>query len=153
MPSKLLLIGDGPERRNAEELTRALDLEDDVRFLGKQDAIEELMAVADLFLIPSEKESFGLAALEAMACEVPVISTNAGGLPEVNIHGETGYLSDVGNVEEMGYYAVSILKDDVVLQQFRANALAQAKRFDIDVILPIYEAYYEEILKSALLLK
>jgi len=153
MPSKLLLIGDGPERRNAEELTRALDLEDDVRFLGKQDAIEELMAVADLFLIPSEKESFGLAALEAMACEVPVISTNAGGLPEVNIHGETGYLSDVGNVEEMGYYAVSILKDDAVLQQFRANALAQAKRFDIDVILPIYEAYYEEILKSALLLK
>lgn len=153
MPSKLLLIGDGPERRNAEELTRALDLEDDVRFLGKQDAIEELMAVADLFLIPSEKESFGLAALEAMACEVPVISTNAGGLPEVNIHGETGYLSDVGNVEEMGSYAVSILKDDAVLQQFRANALAQAKRFDIDVILPIYEAYYEEILKSALLLK
>jgi L-malate glycosyltransferase len=153
MPSKLLLIGDGPERRNAEELTRALDLEDDVRFLGKQDAIEELMAVADLFLIPSEKESFGLAALEAMACEVPVISTNAGGLPEVNIHGETGYLSDVGNVEEMGYYAVSILKDDEVLQKFRANALAQAKRFDIDVILPIYEAYYEEILKSALLLK
>jgi N-acetyl-alpha-D-glucosaminyl L-malate synthase BshA len=153
MPSKLLLIGDGPERRNAEELTRALDLEDDVRFLGKQDAIEELMAVADLFLIPSEKESFGLAALEAMACEVPVISTNAGGLPEVNIHGETGYLSDVGNVEEMGYYAVSILKDDAVLQQFRANALAQAKRFDIDVILPIYEAYYEEILKTALLLK
>lgn len=153
MPSKLLLIGDGPERRNAEELTRSLDLEDDVRFLGKQDAIEELMAVADLFLIPSEKESFGLAALEAMACEVPVISTNAGGLPEVNIHGETGYLSDVGNVEEMGYYAVSILKDDAVLQQFRANALAQAKRFDIDVILPIYEAYYEEILKSALLLK
>lgn len=153
MPSKLLLIGDGPERRNAEELTRALDLEDDVRFLGKQDAIEELMAVADLFLIPSEKESFGLAALEAMACEVPVISTNAGGLPEVNIHGETGYLSNVGNVEEMGYYAVSILKDDAVLQQFRANALAQAKRFDIEVILPIYEAYYEEILKSALLLK
>lgn len=153
MPSKLLLIGDGPERRNAEELTRTLDLEDDVRFLGKQDAIEELMAVADLFLIPSEKESFGLAALEAMACEVPVISTNAGGLPEVNIHGETGYLSNVGDVEEMGYYAVSILKDDAVLQQFRANALAQAKRFDIDVILPIYEAYYEEILKSALLLK
>jgi N-acetyl-alpha-D-glucosaminyl L-malate synthase BshA len=151
MPSKLLLIGDGPERRNAESLTRELDLEDDVRFLGKQDAIEELMAVADLFLIPSEKESFGLAALEAMACEVPVISTNAGGLPEVNIHGETGYLSEVGNVEEMGYFAVSILKDDEVLQRFRENALAQAKRFDIDVILPIYEAYYEEILKTAVI--
>lgn len=149
MPSKLLFIGDGPERRNAEVLCRELGLEEDVRFLGKQDAIEELMAVADLMLIPSEKESFGLAALEAMACEVPVISTKTGGLPEVNIHGETGYLSAVGNVEEMGRYAISILEDDVVLQGFRDRALAQAKRFDIEAILPIYEAYYEEILQTA----
>jgi N-acetyl-alpha-D-glucosaminyl L-malate synthase BshA len=149
MPSKLLLIGDGPERRNAEELTRSLDLEDDVRFLGKQDAIEELMAVADLFLIPSEKESFGLAALEAMACEVPVVSSNGGGLPEVNIHGVTGFLSDPGNVEEMADYAVQLLSNEEMLQRFRNNALEQARRFDIGNILPHYEAYYEEVLANS----
>ncbi|MBK8041682.1 MAG: N-acetyl-alpha-D-glucosaminyl L-malate synthase BshA [Haliscomenobacter sp.] len=149
LPSKLLLIGDGPERRNAEELCRELHLCNDIRFLGKQDAIEELMAVADIFLIPSENESFGLAALEAMACEVPVISSNAGGLPEVNIHGQTGFLSDVGNVEEMANYAIQILSNEDVLNRFRENALAQAKRFDIANILPKYEQYYEEILKAA----
>lgn len=149
LPSKLLLIGDGPERRNAEELCRELHLCNDIRFLGKQDAIEELMAVADIFLIPSGNESFGLAALEAMACEVPVISSNAGGLPEVNIHGQTGFLSDVGNVEEMANYAIQILSNEDVLNRFRANALAQAKRFDISNILPKYERYYEEILKTA----
>ena len=149
LPSKLLLIGDGPERRNAEELCRELHLCNDIRFLGKQDAIEELMAVADIFLIPSENESFGLAALEAMACEVPVISSNAGGLPEVNIHGQTGFLSDVGNVEEMANYAIQILSNEDVLNRFRENALAQAKRFDIANILPQYEQYYEEILKAA----
>ncbi|MBV6426246.1 MAG: N-acetyl-alpha-D-glucosaminyl L-malate synthase [Haliscomenobacter sp.] len=149
LPSKLLLIGDGPERRNAEELCRELHLCNDIRFLGKQDAIEELMAVADVFLIPSGNESFGLAALEAMACEVPVISSNAGGLPEVNIHGQTGFLSDVGNVEEMANYAIQILSNEDVLNRFRENALAQAKRFDIANILPKYEQYYEEILKAA----
>jgi N-acetyl-alpha-D-glucosaminyl L-malate synthase BshA len=149
LPSKLLLIGDGPERRNAEALCRELNLWGDTRFLGKQDAIEELMAVADVFLLPSENESFGLAALEAMACEVPVISSNAGGIPEVNIHGETGFLSDVGNVEEMAANAVYILSHEDVLLKFRANALAQAKRHDISIILPKYEAYYEEILKTA----
>lgn len=149
LPSKLLLIGDGPERRNAEELCRELGLWNDTRFLGKQDAIEELMAVADVFLLPSENESFGLAALEAMACEVPVISSNAGGIPEVNIHGETGFLSDVGNVEEMAANAVYILSHEEVLAKFRENALAQAKRHDISIILPQYEAYYEEILKTA----
>jgi glycosyltransferase involved in cell wall biosynthesis len=107
------------------------------------------MAVADVFLLPSENESFGLAALEAMACEVPVISSNAGGIPEVNIHGETGFLSDVGNVEEMAANAVYILSHEDVLLKFRANALAQAKRHDISIILPKYEAYYEEILKTA----
>ncbi len=149
LPSKLLLIGDGPERRNAEELCRELHLCNDIRFLGKQDAIEELMAVADVFLIPSGNESFGLAALEAMACEVPVISSNAGGLPEVNIHGQTGFLSNVGNVEEMARYAIEMLSNEDVLNRFRENALAQAKRFDIANILPKYEQYYEEILKAA----
>ena len=149
IPSKLMLIGDGPERRNAESLCRKLGLCHEIRFLGKQDAVEELLAVSDLFVMTSEKESFGLAALEAMACEVPVISTNAGGLPEVNIHGETGFLSDVGDVEDMARNAITILSDDAVLRRFRTKALAQAKRFDIKNILPEYEHYYEEILKTA----
>ncbi|MDX1665737.1 MAG: N-acetyl-alpha-D-glucosaminyl L-malate synthase BshA [Saprospiraceae bacterium] len=147
--SKLLLIGDGPERRNAESLCRKIGLCHEIRFLGKQDAVEELLAVADLFVMPSESESFGLAALEAMACEVPVISTNVGGLPEVNIHGETGFLSDVGDVETMAHHAINILSDEKVLERFRTNALRQAERFDISKILPQYESYYESILKTA----
>lgn len=149
IPSKLLLIGDGPERRNMETLCRKLKLCDEIRFLGKQDAVEELLSLADLFLMPSASESFGLAALEAMACEVPVVSTNVGGLPEVNIHGETGYLADLGDVEAMANFAIDILKDDDTLARFRACALAQAKRFDIDIILPQYEAYYEEVVRNA----
>ncbi len=150
VPSKLLLIGDGPERHNMEQLCRDLGLCDEIRFLGKQDAIEELLAVSDLFIMPSESESFGLAALEAMACEVPVISTDVGGLPEVNLHGKTGFLSKVGDVEEMAQYASIILENNDTLQTFRRNALAQAKRFDIKNILPQYEAYYEKILKHAI---
>ncbi|TXB61756.1 N-acetyl-alpha-D-glucosaminyl L-malate synthase BshA [Phaeodactylibacter luteus] len=149
VPSKLLLIGDGPERHNLEELCRKMQLCHETRFLGKQDAVEELLAIADLFIMPSGSESFGLAALEAMACEVPVISSNVGGLPEVNIHGSTGYLSEVGDVEDMAKNALAILKDESQLREFRKNALAQAKRFDIDNILPQYEAYYEEIVKMA----
>jgi len=149
IPSKLLLIGDGPERHNLEELCRKMELCHETRFLGKQDAVEELLAIADLFIMPSGSESFGLAALEAMACEVPVISSDVGGLPEVNIHGKTGYLSPVGDVEDMARNALSILQDDKKLQTFRRHALAQAKRFDIDNILPQYEAYYEEIVKTA----
>ena len=148
VPSKLLMVGDGPERQNAEALCRELGLAADVRFLGKQDAVEELLAISDLFLMPSESESFGLAALEAMACEVPVISSNSGGLPEVNIHGVTGFLSDVGNVDEMASYAVQLLSDEERLQIFKKNALEQAKRFDISHILPEYEAYYEEIIRN-----
>lgn len=148
IPSKLLLIGDGPERHNLEELCRKMELCHETRFLGKQDAVEELLAIADLFMMPSGSESFGLAALEAMACEVPVISSDVGGLPEVNIHGKTGYLSPVGDVEDMARKALSILRDDKKLQTFRRHALAQAKRFDIDNILPEYEAYYEEIVKT-----
>jgi N-acetyl-alpha-D-glucosaminyl L-malate synthase BshA len=149
LPSKLLLIGDGPERRNMESLARKLNLYDEIRFLGKQDAIEELLSLADLFLMPSASESFGLAALEAMACEVPVISTNVGGLPEVNIHGETGYLADLGDVDSMAKYAIEILESEETLTRFRANALAQAKRFDVLNIIPQYEAYYESVLKTS----
>lgn len=150
VPSKLLLIGDGPERHNLEELSRKLGLANDVRFLGKQDAIEELLAVADLFLMPSESESFGLAALEAMACEVPVLSSNTGGLPEINIHGKTGFMCNVGDTEQMAAYAIQLLSDEELLQQFSANALAQAQNFDLEKILPQYESYYEEILETSL---
>lgn len=149
IPSKLLLIGDGPERHHLEELCRKLGLCHETRFLGKQDAVEELLAVSDLFIMPSEAESFGLAALEAMACEIPVISSSAGGLPEVNIHGKTGYLSEIGDVEDMARNAIHILEHDDILREFRTNALEQARRFDIDKILPQYEAYYEEVVKTA----
>lgn len=149
IPSKLLLIGDGPERHNLEALSRKIGLDHEIRFLGKQDAVEELLAVSDLFVMPSANESFGLAALEAMACEIPIISTNVGGIPEVNIHGETGFLSDVGNVNEMARNAITILENDEVLLRFRKNALAQANRFDINKILPQYEEYYEAVLKMA----
>lgn len=153
IPCKLLLIGDGPERANMEKLGRKLGLGEEIRFLGKQDAVEELLAVSDLFIMPSESESFGLAALEAMACEVPVISSNAGGLPEVNIHGKTGFVSDSDDVDSMAKNALEILSNDAVLQQFRKNALEQAKRFDISNILPDYEAYYEHILETAVFQK
>lgn len=149
IPAKLLLIGDGPERRNAEQLCRELKLCDDIRFLGKQDAVEELLAVSDLMIMPSEKESFGLAALEAFACQVPVISSNAGGLPEVNIHGETGYLSDVGDVDDMAANALKIITDPNTLSGFRKRALKQAERFHIDNIIPLYEKYYEHVLKKS----
>jgi len=150
IPSKLILIGDGPERQRCEELCRELQLCDDIRFLGKQDAIEELLAVADVFLLPSEGESFGLAALEAMACEVPVISSDVGGLPEVNIDGQTGYLSGVGMVDKMAEDVLKILANEDTLQRFRTEALEQAARFDIENILPLYEEYYEEVLAGAL---
>lgn len=146
---KLLLIGDGPERDSLERLCRELKMSDDVRFLGKQDAIEELLSIADLFLIPSASESFGLAALEAMACEVPVISSNIGGLPEVNIHGITGFLSEVGDIESMSNFAIELLTDDEKLNAFKNNALLQARRFDITNILPEYESYYEEVISKS----
>jgi N-acetyl-alpha-D-glucosaminyl L-malate synthase BshA len=145
MPSKLLMIGDGPERQNAEDICRKLDICNDVRFLGKQDQMEEILNIADLFLLPSQYESFGLAALEAMACGVPVISSNAGGLPEINIHGTTGYLADVGDVDAMAKFAIQILEEETNLQTFKDNALAQASEFSIDKIVPMYEALYEEI--------
>ena len=147
--SKLMLVGDGPERACVEELARKLNVEKDVMFLGKQDAVEELLAIADLYLMPSESESFGLAALEAMACEVPVISSNTGGIPEINIQGDTGFLSDVGNVEEMALNAIKILSNEDALKRFKTNSLIQAKKFDIANILPVYERYYEKVLKES----
>ena len=148
VPSKLLLVGDGPERGATEIMCRTLGNSDQVRFLGKQDAIEDLLAIADLFVLPSEQESFGLAALEAMACEVPVISSNAGGIPEININGVTGYLSNVGDVEDMAKNAIHILEDDDRLKQFKKNAFAQAKKFDIKNVLPLYENYYHKIIEG-----
>lgn len=145
VPSKLLLVGDGPERIKIEQLCRELGICDDIRFLGKLEAVEEVLSLADLFVMPSEKESFGLAALEAMACEVPVVSTNAGGIPELNISGETGFTSQVGDVEDMIKNALTIL-DDKNLPIFKANALARAKQFDIVEILPQYVNYYQSVL-------
>ena len=147
MPAKLMFVGDGPERSGAESLCRELGLCDDIRFVGKQEQMEEILAIADLFLLTSDYESFGLAALEAMAAGVPVISTNAGGLPEIAIQGETGYLNDVGDIYGMSDNAIRILEDDAVLKQFKANAAAHAKNFDIHRIVPQYEALYNRFLK------
>ncbi len=146
LAARLLLVGDGPERQKAENLCRELDMCDEVRFLGKQEAVEELLSISDLFVMPSETESFGLAALEAMACQVPVISSDAGGLTEVNLHGITGYVAHYDDIEAMTGFAVDILKDDARLAEFRKNALAQAKKFDITHILPLYEALYQRTL-------
>ncbi|RZM27535.1 MAG: N-acetyl-alpha-D-glucosaminyl L-malate synthase BshA [Pedobacter sp.] len=150
IPSKLLMVGDGPERAADEQLCRSLGICEHVRFLGKQDAIEEILSVSDLFLMPSESESFGLAALEAMACKVPAITSNAGGLPELNIDGFCGYMSNVGDVDDMAEKAISILKDDAVLQQFKENALTRAKDFDLKKILPDYIAYYNQVIEAQL---
>ncbi len=147
IPSKLFLVGDGPERMGIEILCRRLGIAEHVRFLGKQDAVEDLLAISDLFILPSEAESFGLAALEAMAVEVPVISSNAGGIPEINIHGKTGFMSPVGDYEDMAKNAIYILEDDERLKQFKKSAYAQARTFDIEKILPRYEAYYEKVVR------
>ena len=149
IPSKLLMVGDGPERSAAEQLSRELGVANDIRFLGKQDAIEEILSVSDLFIIPSGSESFGLAALEAMACKVPVISSNTGGLPELNVDGVTGFLSDIGDVDSMAANAIHILEDNDRLEQFKEAALNQAKRFQLANIMPLYEQYYEEVIAGS----
>ena len=146
IPAKLLLVGDGPERQHMEELARELCVGDEIRFLGKQDAVEEVLSVSDLFLMPSGSESFGLAALEAMACRVPVISSNVGGIPEINIQGETGYLSDIGNVDEMAANALSILTNDKKLEMFKRRAFEKAQEFDVNSIVPKYETFYEHVI-------
>jgi len=146
LPSKLLFVGDGPERQMAEELSRSLGVCDDVRFVGKQEQMEDILAIADLFLLTSDYESFGLAALEAMASGVPVVSTNAGGLKEIMIQGETGYMADVGDVKLMSRYALDILQNNDVLQGFKTKAAAHAKKYDISNIIPVYEKLYERFL-------
>ncbi|WP_420317520.1 N-acetyl-alpha-D-glucosaminyl L-malate synthase BshA [Ekhidna sp.] len=146
VPSKLLLIGDGPERKRMEDMAREICTED-IRFLGKLEAVEEVLSVADLFLMPSEKESFGLAALEAMACEVPVISSNAGGIPELNQEGKSGYVCDVGDIDTMVKRAIHVL-DNNNLEKFKNGALARAKEFDVNNILPKYEAFYNTVLEK-----
>jgi N-acetyl-alpha-D-glucosaminyl L-malate synthase BshA len=145
MDVKLLLVGDGPERQNIEQLARDLDLCDGISFLGKQDAVEEVLSIADLFIMPSETESFGLAALEAMACEVPVISSNAGGIPELGIDGKTGFMCDVGDVDTMAEKAIYILEDEKRLKEFKHNARQRALDFHIDKIVPQYERMYESV--------
>ncbi len=148
VPSKLLMVGDGPERVYCEQLCCDLKICSDVRFLGKQDAVEEILSVCDLFIMPSESESFGLAALEAMACKVPAITSNAGGLPELNINGVTGYMDPVGDVDAMAKHAIEILGDNLRLSQFKENALNRAKEFDLGLILPVYENFYKEVLSK-----
>jgi len=142
VPAKLLMIGDGPERPGCETLARRLKVHDDIRFLGKQEQMEEILAVSDLFLLPSEYESFGLAALEAMAAGMPVISSNAGGLPEINIDGVTGYLADVGDTATMSKCAIKLLSDDELLNTFKQQAYDNACKYDIHNIVPQYEELY-----------
>lgn len=146
IPSRLMMVGDGPERPPAEALCRELNICDLVRFVGKQEQMEEILVISDLFILPSEYESFGLSALEAMAAHVPVISTNAGGLPEVNIDGETGYTAHIGDVETMAKQAISILQDDDTLNRFKQQAYDHAATFDISTIVPQYERLYESVL-------
>lgn len=146
MQAKLILVGDGPERQRIETVSRQMNLGQDVINLGKIADPKEILSIADLFLLPSETESFGLSALEALAMRVPVISTNSGGLPEVNTNGVTGFLSAVGDVDDMAANALKLLKDDNLMQQFRKNAFEHAKKFDIETILPQYIRIYEQLL-------
>ena len=148
MPCKLLMIGDGPERPNAEELSRSLEVCNDIRFLGKQEQMDEILSISDLFLLTSSYESFGLSALEAMSCGVPVISTNAGGLGEINVHGYTGYLSNVADVEDMAQHAISILENEQILNQFKTQAKTHAMKFEKQHIIPQYEQLYNEVVQN-----
>jgi N-acetyl-alpha-D-glucosaminyl L-malate synthase BshA len=150
IPSKLLFVGDGPERVGAEELCRKLNTCDDVHFVGKQEQMEDILAIADLFLLTSQYESFGLAALEAMAAGVPVVSTNAGGLPEIMIQGVTGYMGNIGDTETMSRQAIDILQFDERLNEFKKNAAQHALTFDIHNIVPLYEKLYDDVLSKEL---
>ena len=143
-----MMVGEDPEKENAEYLCEKLGIQNKVIFFGNSNEIDKILCFSDLFLLPSETESFGLAALEAMACGVPVISSNSGGLPEVNKDGFSGYLSDVGDVAKMSRDAISLLQDDKKLTQFKLNALETAKLFDIQNILPLYEQIYFKAINS-----
>ena len=148
IPARLILIGDGPERSDCERLCRELNIFDSVKFMGKQDSIIELLSIADLFIIPSQTESFGLAALEAMSCEVPVISTSVGGLPELNLHNETGYIAEIGDIDRMAKYAIDLLSNEKKYKIFSKNARERAMEFEETKIVPVYEAFYEKILNG-----
>lgn len=148
IPVKLLLIGDGPDLHKAEVYCRKNGLDQDLMVMGKVKDTERVVSIADLFLLPSEFESFGLAALEAMSAGVPVISSNTGGIPEVNEDGFSGYLSNVGDIDDMAKKSLSLLKDEEKLKKFKKQAFEQAKKFDIVKILPLYENLYKSLIKS-----
>lgn len=148
LPAKLIMVGEGPEKENAERLCESLGIADRVIFLGNSNEIDKILCFSDLFLLPSESESFGLAALEAMVNKVPVISSNAGGIPEVNIHGVTGFLSEIGNISEMAQNAITILENDAILEDFKLNAVREAHKFDILKVVPLYEEAYQRAYDS-----
>lgn len=148
IPAKLIIVGEGPEREASEDLCAKMGIEEKVLFLGNSNEVDKILCFTDLFILPSEKESFGLAALEAMACGVPVISSNTGGLPEVNIHGVSGFLSEVGNVDEMAENALKILATDESLAQFKKQAIEAAMIYDTKKIVPLYEKLYEEAIQK-----
>ncbi len=149
IPSKLILVGDGPERSECERLSRQLDLCDSVKFLGKQEGLVELLSSSDLFLIPSQSESFGLAALEAMACGLPVVSSSVGGLPELVKHNETGFIAEIGDVDRMAKYTLELLSNEKKYKLFSENSRQRAvNKFDKSKVVPLYEEYYEQILRS-----
>lgn len=144
--SKLILVGDGPDRGDCERLSRELGIFEEIKFMGKQDSLVELLSVADIFIIPSQSESFGLSALEAMACGVPVISSSVGGLPELNHHGETGYIAEIGDVERMSKYIIELLTNQKRYELFSTNARKRAEELSEDNIVPMYEKFYEKVL-------
>lgn len=148
VPCKLILVGDGPERPAIDKLCRELDTCNDIISVGKIANPKEVLAISDVFILPSETESFGLSALEAMAMKVPVISTNTGGIPELNVHGKTGYMSKVGDYEDMASNTITLLSDEKKHQQFKINAFERAKKFDIEAILPMYEKLYKEVVAA-----
>ncbi|MDO1514297.1 N-acetyl-alpha-D-glucosaminyl L-malate synthase BshA [Maribacter confluentis] len=148
IPAKLIMVGEGPEKEGAERLCEDLGIAEKVIFLGNSNEIDKILCFSDLFLLPSETESFGLAALEAMVNKVPVISSNAGGIPEVNLDGVSGFLSEVGDVEDMASKALTILSDDEVLERFKNNAVKEAHKFDIQKVLPLYEEVYQRAYKG-----
>ena len=149
-PSKLVLVGDGPERVKMERLGRELNISNDINFLGNLKSTREVLNISDLFMLPSSSESFGLAALEALACGVPVIATNKGGIPEVVEHGKSGFLSEVSDFKDMSNNALHILNNEKVHNEFKLNALSGAKKFDIDQILPLYENIYAKSIENSI---
>ena len=152
VPSKLMMVGEGPERKQAEQLCKTYGIQNKVVFLGNSSEVDKILCYSDLFLLPSKTESFGLAALEAMASAVPVISSNSGGIPEVNIEGVSGFLSPVGALDDMAYNAIKIIKDEATLKKFKKAAREVSTKFDIHKIVPFYEAIYEEALHNSTLI-